>query len=383
MSKSLKVFVLSTFLIVGPAFAQQVRNDDGTVAFAQPPLHLILRPLGATPTGIFPAQMVKSYGFSGIVNQGAGQTIGIVDAFDAPTIEADLAVFNTQFGLAACTTANGCFQKVYAAGTPPAVDAGWSLETSLDVEWAHAIAPQAKILLVEGATNSFTNLLAAVDVAVAHGASVVSMSFGGPEFSAELQQDSHFNVPFVTFVASSGDNGHGASYPAASPFVVGVGGTSLTIQSDGTYVSETAWNGSGGGTSRFEPKPQNQVGLVFLTQKRSIPDIAYDADPNTGVPVYDTTGGKNWIQVGGTSSSAPQWSALFAIANSSRAAAGKAALNGVLDNLYNLTQDLNDVTTGTNGICGRNCKTKHGYDKVTGLGTPMADQLIPDLVAIP
>jgi subtilase family serine protease len=364
------------------ALAQADNNlDDGTPILFNPPIRILRQNL-AGPTGISPAQMQVAYGFSQIANQGAGQTVAIIDAFDNPNVESDLAVFSTQFGLPPCTTQNGCFQKVYATGTQPRGNTGWGLEMSLDVQWVHAIAPQAKIILVEAANNFNYALNHAVDVAVSMGASVVSMSYGGGENALEKMSDRHFRVPFVTFVASSGDNGHGAQYPAASPYVVGVGGTSLTIQNGGQYVSETAWVGSGGGISAYEPQPQYQVGIVSSTF-RAVPDVSYDADPNTGVPVYDSYGGYNWVQVGGTSMSAPQWSALFAIVNSSRVANGKQPLNGVLPYLYQLTADLHDVTTGSNGGCGQLCNAGPGYDEVTGNGTPKADLLIPALVAEP
>ncbi|HEY7389834.1 MAG TPA: S8 family serine peptidase, partial [Bryobacteraceae bacterium] len=224
-----------------------------------PPIHVFGQ--FSAPIGIYPAQMSKTYGFSSVAYQGAGQTIAIVDAFDDPNIEADLAAFNSQFSLPACSTANGCFQKVYAAGVQPVGSSNWGLEISLDVEWAHSLAPLAKILLVEAATNSDADLFHAVDVAVANGASVVSMSWGGPEYIGETLADSHFNLPHVTFVASSGDNGHGVQYPAASPYVIGVGGTSL-YQNNGNYLGELVWTGSGGGISQYEPKPAYQQGLL-------------------------------------------------------------------------------------------------------------------------
>jgi subtilase family serine protease len=359
--------------------------------YSHPPLHRVITPNAtpdAGPTGIFPAKMKVAYGLNGITNYGKGQTIAIVDAYDDPNAEADLGTFSTQFHLPACTTANGCFKKVKQSGTP-ADTTGWSDEVALDIEWAHAIAPAARILLVEAKSNSNANLYAAVDLAVKYGASVVSMSWGGSEASNESTSDVHFNVPNVTMLASSGDGGHGVEYPAASPYVVGVGGTSLSINSStGAYVSETSWSGSGGGASAYEPVPVYQSG-VQNTGKRGIPDVAYDADPNTGVPVYSSyacgracyTG---WVQFGGTSMSAPQWAAIIAIANSERKAAGKANLNQVQFLLYPAAEtDYHDVTTGTNGSCGAQCTAGIGYDFVTGLGSPKVNLLIPALVAAP
>jgi len=366
-----------------PVAAQDVAPGLWT---ARPPIHIFASPSASSPTGIFPSQMLQAYGFNQISNQGAGQIVGIVDAYDDPNIEADLAVFSAQFNLPPCTTANGCFTKVYQTGTPPAGNTGWGEEISLDVEWVHAIAPQARIVLVEANSNSNTDLFGSVQLAVANGASVVTMSFGGGESKSESQWDGYFTAPGVVYFASSGDNGHGVEYPAGSPNVVGVGGTTLTIQSDGTYVSESAWNGSGGGTSRYEPEPSYQLG-VQSTGKRTVPDISYDANPNTGVPVYDSYGGYNWFQVGGTSMSAPQWAALTAIVNSERVALGKATLNSApgnnfLANIYTLSADLHDIAGGRNGLCPV-CKSKVGYDEVTGLGSPKADLVIPALVALP
>ena len=203
----------------------------------------------------------------------------------------------------------------------PKTDSGWALEESLDVEWAHAIAPGATILLVEASSASISSLLAAVDYAVSQGASVVSMSWGSSsEFLGETSFDSHFTAPGVTFTASSGDSGPGVIYPAASPYVTSVGGTTLPLDSSGNLTAaETAWSGSGGGVSVYEPTPSYQSSIGAAG--RSVPDVAYDADPNTGVAVYDSTaysGQSGWFVVGGTSAGAPQWGALAAIVNSQR-----------------------------------------------------------------
>jgi len=358
--------------------------------YVRPPIHVVYTPDAAIPTGVFPGKMRVAYGFNVIKNYGRGQTIAIVDAYDNPKVEADLATFNTTFKFPACTTANGCFQKVYAAGVkPPADVGGWGLEMALDVQWAHVIAPQAKIMLVEAASSSFGDMNNAVDVAVQMGASVVSMSYGGGEYASETSDDVHYSAQGVTFVASSGDSGTGAQYPAASPFVVSVGGTTLTINSTtGAYVSETAWSGSGGGLSRYEVAPAYQSGIQ-TGGRRGIPDIAFDADPNSGVPVYNSyaCGGAcptGWVQVGGTSLSAPCWAGLFAIANSVRIAFGKTTLNQPQFILYPApAADYHDITTGTNGSCAILCKTRPGYDFVTGLGTPRADLVIPALVTAP
>jgi len=374
-------------LVLQPLVIQGTWAERPPAGYARPPFH-IKGNARTAPTGLSPAQTRHAYGFDLVANQGAGQTIGIVDAYDDPNIESDLGVFDTQFGLPACTSGNGCFQKIYAAGSKPRANAGWALEISLDVEWAHAIAPQAKIILVEAATNSFANLLSAVDVAVQHGASVVSMSFGGSEFSSETSNDSHFSVNGVTFTASSGDSGNGVEFPAASPGVLAVGGTTLTIDSNGNYVSEAAWSGSGGGQSAYEAEPFFQANYPIPNDpngKRGVPDVAYDANPSSGFSVYDTVkynGQSGWFQVGGTSAGAPQWAALLAIVNSMRVTAGMATLNGTDTAVYNVaaaatySTNYHDISSGTNGTCGTLCTATTGYDYVTGLGSPQARNVI-------
>jgi subtilase family serine protease len=362
-----------------PLAAQTARMAHPTIVI--PPQSSAL----GKPTGIFPGKMQIAYGFSQVANQGQGQIIGIVDAFDDPNIESDLGTFTTEFSLRACTTANGCFTKIYATGTQPKKNSNWASEMSLDVEWSHAIAPQAKIILVEASGQTTAELYQAVDVAVQNGATVVSMSWGFDEYSGETNDDSHFNVPGVTFVAASGDSGHQSIYPAASPYVVAVGGTELTISSTGAWESETAWSGSGGGTSAYEPEPSYQASAQN-TGFRGIPDVSYDADPKTGVPVYDSVGIYGllgWVEVGGTSMAAPEWAALFAIANSMRAAASKSPLNQVQFDLYPAAADFHDIVSGTNGSCGAQCTAGPGYDFVTGIGSPVANLLIPVLVAAP
>jgi subtilase family serine protease len=359
---------------------------------ARPPLQRIIVPdaTPAAPTGIYPGKMRTAYGFSAISNHGAGQIIAIVDAYDDPNAEADLGTFSTEFKLPACTTANGCFKKIYQTGTTPPSDAtGWSNEIAIDIEWAHSIAPGAKIYLVEANSNQNSDLFAAVSVAVANGASVVSMSWSEAEISSETSLDSYFQAQHVTFVAASGDGGRaaGTQYPAASPYVVAVGGTSLTISSTGAWVSETAWSDSGGGQSAFETEPAYQMG-VQTSGKRGVPDVAYDGNPGTGIPSYSSwacsqcvTG---WSQWGGTSIGTPQWAALFAIANAERHAASKAKLTQPQVDLYPVAEgDYHDIVSGTNGSCGALCTAVVGYDYVTGLGSPKANLVIPALVAAP
>jgi subtilase family serine protease len=345
------------------------------------------------PTSAFtPSQIRHAYGFDQVANQGAGQTIGIVDAYDDPNAESDLGVFSAQFGLPACTTSNGCFRKVYANGKKPVANANWAVEVSLDVQWAHAIAPKATILLVEAPTNNLSDLVNGATVAVRNGASTVSMSWTSGEFSGETSMDRNFVSSGVTYLAASGDAGTGAAYPAASPDVIGVGGTSLYLNANGSYQSETAWSGSGGGLSAFEREPlfQAQFGIPNDSRGyRGIPDVSFDGNPGTGYAVYDSvgvSGYSGWFQVGGTSAGTPQWAALFAIANSMRTAARKANLSSANTALYSLAKtavnsDFQAVTQGNNGTCGTLCTASAGYDYVTGLGTPRAGALIAALAA--
>ena len=352
--------------------------------YAHPALRHILPP-SAGPSGFSPGRMLEAYSFRNVKNKGAGQVIALIDAYDDPNAEADLGAFSTQFGLPACTTANGCFKLLYENGTqPPADTTGWSNEIAIDTQWAHSIAPAATIMLLEAQSNSTDDLLAAVDTAVQNGATVVSMSWGAGETSSEGAWDTHFEVPGVVFVAADGDSGHGVDYPAASPYVVCVGGTSLYLNKNATWGSEAAWSGSGGGVSQYEAEPSYQES-VQTTGQRGVPDVAYDGDPATSIPAFSSyscsecyTG---WVQWGGTSVGTPQWAALFARANSMRVAAGKPNLSTPQTILYPAAEgDYHDITAGSNGTCGALCNAGPGYDYVTGLGSPIADLLIAKLV---
>ena len=317
----------------------------------------------SAPVGLTPAQMKGAYGFSNSSTAGAGTTIAIVDAFNVPSAENDLNVFSAQFGLPACTSASGCFKKVNQSGGTryPRYNAGWGLEIALDIEWAHAIAPGAKILLVEASTNSFTNLLAAEDYAGAH-ANYVSNSWGGGEFSGETAYDSHFARSGVAFFVSAGDKGLPAEYPSASPNVISVGGTTLNFNSDGSLQSETGWSSGGGGCSVYETANSAQAGFGSYGQvncggTRATPDVSLDADPNSGAAVYDSSnysGQSGWYQVGGTSLSSPMW-------------AGRAADSGAVVNAayaYGSAITYRDITSGNNGA-----PCLAGYDLCSGRGS--------------
>src|SRR5262245_53848175 len=217
---------IAFFWIISAALS--INAQKGGARYVRSPLHVQAQSETAV-IGFTPAQIRKAYGFDQLTNRGAGQTIAIVVPFDDDRIEEDLNTFSATFGLPECTTLNGCFRKIFATDKNPATKAIWTLEAALAVEWAHAIAPDAHILLVEAPSDNLDDMLAAVDVAVGNGATVVSMSWGVPEFSGETSNDNHFAAiaTGVTFVAASGNFGNGAFYPAASPNVVGVGGTTL------------------------------------------------------------------------------------------------------------------------------------------------------------
>jgi subtilase family serine protease len=363
---------------------------------------MIARPQGVTfpfPRGGFtPYQMRHAYGFDAITfpegsmafsGNGAGQTVAIIDAFDDPQIAGDLAAFDSAFGLPPPPG----FRKVGQNGgaVPGASDDAWAGEISLDVEWAHTLAPAANILLVEANTDQLPDLFAAARFAAKQvGTSVVSMSFTALEFSGETSFDSSFISPpghqGVTFVAASGDLGAPGGYPAYSPNVLAVGGTSLTLNAAGDYATEMGWGtgfgqpGSGGGSSVIESEPGFQS-RVQNTGKRDIPDVAFDADPASGVPVYDThglSGQTGWFQYGGTSFAAPAWAALLAISNEGRLLAGKGTLANrqAMSALYTMpAANFHDILSGSNGFPAHS-----GYDLVTGRGTPFAAKIATALV---
>ncbi|HSX36342.1 MAG TPA: S53 family peptidase [Patescibacteria group bacterium] len=370
---SLGLTIVTVFGVVVLSATASVRAakplDDFTARLS---LH-VKRNSTSGPVGLSPATIKSVYN---LTNAGDGTgTIAIVDAYDSPTIQGDLNIFSTQFGLPQCNTANPCFEK-HQMTNHINVNSGWALEASLDVEWAHAIAPGAKVLLVEAKSASGSDLLNAVNYARNRADVVaVSMSWGSGEFSSEAINDSYFtSTRGAAFFASSGDSGTGAEWPAVSPNVIGVGGTSLSLAADGTLLSETAWSGSGGGVSRYESMPgyQTTYGVLGTNGKRAVPDVSYNADPASGVAVYDSTrysGMSGWFQVGGTSAGAPQWAATKAL--------GHNVYNNALyqdAKLSNAASFLRDITAGTNGACGVICTATGGYDTVTGLGSPLTTE---------
>jgi subtilase family serine protease len=330
------------------------------------PFFRVLRRVASVDPGYSPAQIREAYN---LPSTGGSGTIAIIDAYDDPTIMDDLSTFSSQFGL---PSAN--FSKYEMSSGIP-TDDDWAFEISLDVEWAHAVAPNATILLVEATSDSLSDLLAAVNYA--RGLSnvvAISMSWGASEFSSESSYDSYFTSNYnASFFASAGDTGGVVSYPAASPNVVGVGGTTLTLAANGSVSSETAWSDSGGGPSAYEAEPSYQVAynVTGTKGKRGTPDVSYDADPSTGVLVYDSTpyeGETGWWIVGGTSAGAPQWAAIQSL--------GLSAKNS---NFYvdaksaSYSSYFRDITSGSNGPYNATV----GYDLVTGLGSPLTTNFSP------
>jgi subtilase family serine protease len=327
------------------------------------------------PVGYTPSQIRNAYGLNEVSATGERETIAIVDAYGSPTIKSDLAAFCSTFGLP-----QGNLTITYPTGKPNTTDAGWALETSMDVEWAHTIAPNANILLCVAKSPYTNDLVTAIDYAASHGAQVVSNSWGASQQSNENSYDSHFQHPGVVYLASSGDDGSGVEWPSISPYVLAVGGTTLNIDSNGTYQSESGWSGSGGGRSSSVHIPSYQKNLEnILGPHRGNPDVSWDADPNTGVAVYDTTPygtQSGWFQVGGTSLGAPSWAGLVALFDQVH----KNPLSSfdAISKLYNASNsaystDFNDVITGSNGAFS----AQPGYDLVTGIGTPKANALVP------
>jgi len=319
------------------------------------------------PSGYGPNDLLTAYNLVLSSGGGAGQTIAIVDAFDDPRAESDLAVYRSQFGLPSCTTANGCFRKVDQTGGTryPRGNTGWGEEISLDLDMASAICPNCKILLVEASSNSFANLAAAVDQAAAQGANVISNSYGGGEYSGEVVDQEHFNHPGIAITVSSGDNGYGVEFPAASQYVTAVGGTTLRQDGSTRGWSETVWSGAGSGCSVYISKPSWQTDTGC--SRRTVSDVSAVADPNTGVAVYDTYlhPGGGWLVFGGTSVAAPIIGSVYALAgNSSSINYGSFS--------YAHQTSLFDVISGSNGSCGGSylCTAGSGYDGPTGNGTP-------------
>ena len=358
-----------TAAIAGFAECNAIQNQtvlaDGTVAPA------------VTPSGYGPTDLQSAYVLPSSTAAGTGQTVAIVDAYDDPNAESDLAVYRSNFGLAACTTANGCFRKVNQSGgtKAPRANSGWAQEISLDLDMVSAACPNCHILLVEATSSSLTNLGTAVNTAAKLGATEISNSYGGSESSSDPSYDaSYFNHPGIPITVSSGDSGYGVQYPAASQYVTSVGGTALNKASNTRGWSESVWSnsttqGAGSGCSAYDPQHSWQSSVTNITgapcAKRAVADVSAVADPNTGVAVYDTYGTSNgWLVFGGTSVASPLIAAVYALAGN-----GTSVTYGSYP--YTHTSSLNDVTNGRTATCGTTlCTGTAGWDGPTGLGTP-------------
>jgi len=369
----------STASSIGRCHARVVTNQNGTPQSSTTPPATAFTPqmfhtaylLPCTPGGSAQSQCSQPTSF--------GPTIAIIDAYNDATIQNDLTAFSSYFNLPSCTTANGCLQIVNETGgtsLPKTTNASWALETALDVETAHAICQTCKLLLVEANSTSLLDLATGDKTAANLGAVAISNSWGASEFSGEASYDSYFNHTGVGTFASAGDNGYGSSYPAASPYVISVGGTTLSLYTDNSYAGETAWTDTGSGCSQYENASSLQQTVVNWQQtgcgtKKAIADIAEDADPNTGIAVYDSTsyqGNSGWWQVGGTSLSSPLAAAIYAMSYTTN----DHTIPQVATLLYQNDTNANfhDITTGSNGTCSTiMCQAITGYDGPTGLGS--------------
>jgi hypothetical protein len=343
------------------------------------------------PGGLTPQSLHAAYALPSETAGSAAQTIGIVDAYNDPTAEADLAVYDTAFGLPACTTANGCFRKLNEQGKAsplPARSGEWSTEISLDLQMAHAICENCRLVLVEAASTGYGDLGAAVNTAAAAGATEISNSYGGPEGAGYGSFNGPYNHPGVVVTASSGDCGYfnqacggtaAANFPADSSTVVAVGGTTLSHAS-GAWGS-SAWNAGGSGCSHVFGAASWQLAASGFSATgcgngRSVADVSAEGDPYTGVDVYDSTpagsgDGTGWGVWGGTSAAAPIVAGEFALGGGARGVAYPAAT------LYSHLGEeaaLTDVMSGTNGSCSGTtaCRAAGGYDAPTGIGSPLA-----------
>jgi subtilase family serine protease len=338
----------------------------------------------ASPAGYHPSDLQSAYNLPS-ATAGSGQTVAIVDAYNDPKALSDVATYRTQFALRPITdaTLNGgplpntggpYIAQVGQTGSSsslPRNNGGWAQEISLDLDMVSAICPNCNILLVEASSSSLTNLGAAVNEAAKLGATEISNSYGGSESSSDTSYDSsYYNHPGIAITASSGDNGYGVEYPAASQYVTAAGGTSLTTAVNARGWSETAWSGAGSGCSADDPQPswQNFATISAVCAKRAVADVSAVADPNTGVSVYDSysyQGASGWLVFGGTSVASPIIASVYALA-------GNAASVTYGSYPYSHTSSLNDVTSGSNGSCGGTalCTAGSGWDGPTGLGTP-------------
>ncbi len=339
LSNKFFVFMFISLFIIGFIAQNESQKESDKLAQQWVAHPMYISPFAGTPnpTGYSPIQIRTAYNLPS--SGGAGCTIAIIDAYHTPNILSYYNYFSSQYNLPDNTTGNFI---VHPMAQNIETVSEWSLETCLDVEWAHAIAPDAKILLVEAVSSNDADLLSAIDYATSQpGVVAVSMSWGGNEFVTEVNYgvNSHFIRPGITFFASSGDDGISTMWPAVSPNVVSVGGTTLTLAANGRVIAETAWSLSSGGLSDYFHRPSFQTIYGLNYSARAVPDVSYNGNPATGVSVYNGT----WWKVGGTSAGAPQWAAIHAL--------GLSATN---TNLYQRAKSayptyFRDITVGSSG----------------------------------
>jgi subtilase family serine protease len=364
--------------VIVPDSSKERPEDFGRRAHTN---HLLLsRPGqgGGAPWGLNPDVIRAAYGLPAYSpgDAAGAQVIAVVDAYDYPTAVADFNAFSQQFGLPQETGNGDVFEVIYASGQQPKYNSGWSQEAALDIEWAHAMAPSAKIVLVETASNSWADLLQGVDVANGvDDVREVSMSWGGSEFRRELSYDGHFAADNVVYFASSGDSGGKTIWPGVSPNVVSAGGTTLNVSVTGGFLSETGWKGSGGGGSKYEPRPPYQYAIrAIVASRRGTPDLSFDADPYTGVSVYWQG---SWLVFGGTSVSAPSLAGIINLVASSGTGFAASSFDELGSRIYaNLAYSspspssdpsyvFRDIISGSAG----KYRCKPSWDFVTGVGS--------------
>jgi subtilase family serine protease len=367
-------------------------RTDATAKSSKPARAGQAQPAGAVGNngGYDPSYLQSAYNLKSAIQAGAGtgQVVAIVDAQDDPNAAADLANYRWYFGLPAlpnCTTwpsSVACFKKIdqFGGTSYPAPNQGWAEEISLDLDMVSATCPNCTILLVEANSASYSDLGTAVNEAVSLGANVVSNSYGGGEWSFESSMDGYYNHAGIAITVSSGDGGYGTEYPAASPYVTAVGGTTLNQSTNtGTRnATETAWSGAGSGCSAYESKPSWQKDTGCGT--RTVADVSAVADPGTGVWIYDTYIDPGWEIFGGTSAAAPIVGSVYALAGNSRSSTGTLSADP-----YANFASLFDSTSGSNGTCSVRylCNSVAGYDGPTGLGTPNGTAAFSNTVSAP
>ena len=316
-------------------------------------------------SGKSPADIQSAYKLTGL--SAGGRTVAIVDAYGYPNAERDLGIYRANFGLPACTRANGCLTIVNQTGgsTLPAFNNGWADEQALDLDAVSAACPSCKILLVQAKTPSFANLGKAVNTAAAHaGVAAISNSYGGAD-AADSTYGAYYNHSGIAVTASTGDNGYrGASFPASSHYVTAVGGTTLKTASTTRGWAETVWSGSGSGCTTLNTAPAGQTVAMTGCSGRAMADVSADADPATGLAVYAPTSASasSWAQYGGTSLSSPIVASVYALSGNTAGYANTIP--------YAHPSGLFDVTSGSNGACANYCTARSGWDGPTGLGTP-------------